>query len=342
MAESFLAYLITSKLHDRQPLYHLEKKLASQYGIDISRQSMSKWFNDLYQPLLPLYNLLKDYIIDYDIASLDATTLQVLNEPGRPPTRKSYVYCFRGGDHQHQVILYEYNEKDHKQFVKDWFEGFSGYIHADADPFFDLLAKQPGNTIVFCNAHARRKFEKITKQVSKPGIASRAMAIYQQLYRIEKKANQENLTSEQRYQLRQQKAKPTLSEFKKMLEEKYSFTSNKSDLGLVINYCLKHWDGLTTYLNDGRLHIDNNHTEREIKPFVIARKNFMFSGSQAGARALCLHFSLIRTAKLHGLNPYHYYVKILETVPYCQCVKDYEALLPWNIQLEKVRLDQAA
>ncbi|MDB4807013.1 transposase domain-containing protein [Pseudomonadales bacterium] len=81
---------------------------------------------------------------------------------------------------------------------------------------------------------------------------------------------------------------------------------------------------------------DNNLTEQEIKPFVIARKNFMFCSSVSGANALCFHFSLIRTAKRHGLDPYRYYVKILKDIPCCESVEDYEALLPWNIELEKV------
>ena len=110
----------------------------------------------------------------------------------------------------------------------------------------------------------------------------------------------------------------------------------KSGLGKAFNYCLKHWDGLCRFLDDGRLEADNNLTEQEIKPFVIARKNFMFCSSVSGANALCLHFSLIRTAKRHGLDPYRYYVKILKDIPYCESVEDYEALLPWNIALAKV------
>ena len=90
------------------------------------------------------------------------------------------------------------------------------------------------------------------------------------------------------------------------------------------------------YCEDGRYLIDNNHTEREIKPFVIARKNFLFAGSQEGARALCLHFSLIRSAKLHKLDPYLYYVEIMKAIPSCKTAEDYEALLPWNIDLAKV------
>jgi len=86
-------------------------------------------------------------------------------------------------------------------------------------------------------------------------------------------------------------------------------------------------------LHDGRLEIDNNLTEQAIKPFVIARKNFLFANSVAGAKALCMHFSLARTAILHGFDPYHYYVAVLKALPYCQTVENYEALLPWNINL---------
>ena len=89
--------------------------------------------------------------------------------------------------------------------------------------------------------------------------------------------------------------------------------------------------------------IHNNHTELEIKPFVQARKNFLFCTSVKGAHALALHFSLIRTAKLHRLDPYRYYVELFKAIPYCKTVEDYEALLPWNIRLPKVgELRQAA
>ena len=104
-----------------------------------------------------------------------------------------------------------------------------------------------------------------------------------------------------------------------------------------MRYILKNWEGFIRYLEDGRLSIDNNHTEREIKPFVIARKNFMFAQSQAGARAMALHFSLIRTAKLpEDLNPYRIYVQIMEKIPYCETVEDFEKLLPWHINMNKV------
>jgi transposase len=189
---------------------------------------------------------------------------------------------------------------------------------------------------VLCNAHARRKFEPIAKASKKAVLAHHAMQVYRKLYAIERKAKDEKLNYEQIKQLRQKHVAPILNEFKAWLESKINLVPKQSPIFKAMRYTLKHWDGLTRYLDDGRLSIDNNHTEREIKPFVIARKNFMFSKSQAGARAMAIHFSLIRTATLHGLDPYRYYVHIMEQIPHCKTFEDYEKLLPWNVDLSKV------
>ncbi|MCW8400910.1 transposase, partial [Legionella sp. PATHC038] len=103
--EEFLSFLVVSKLDDRQPLYHLERQLSERHGIDCSRQTMARWLIELMTPLRPIYNLLKDSVIEYDVASCDATTLQVLHEPGRKAETKSYVYCIRGGPPDKSVIL---------------------------------------------------------------------------------------------------------------------------------------------------------------------------------------------------------------------------------------------
>ena len=335
VTEEFLAFLVVSKLEDRQPLYHLEKQLFERHNIDCSRQSMARWLIELVSRLQPLYNLMKDEVIGYDISSCDATTLQVLREPGRKPETKSYVYCIRGGPPDKQVILYDYNDKLHKQFICDWYEGFKGYLHVDGDNFFDLIGEMPGVYLVNCNAHSRRKFEPIAQSAKNKGLAKEAMVFYKQLYKVEREAQNAAMTSAERYALRNKEAKPILDKFKKWLDSGLPTVLPKSPLGGAFNYCLNRWSGLTRYLEDGRLEIDNNATEREIKPFVIARKNFLFSTSVEGAHALCMHFSIIRTAKLHGLEPYDYYVKLLKNIPHCQSIEDYEKLLPWNITPQK-------
>lgn len=335
ITEEFLAFLATSKTDDRQPLYHLEKKLAERHGIDCSRQSMARWLIELKTPMQPLYNLLKDEIIDYDLSSCDATTLQVLKEPGRNPETKSYVYCMRGGPPDKFVILYDYNYELHKQFVQTWYEGFSGYLQVDGDNFFDLVAEK--TSIVNCMAHARRKFEPIAQSGKGKGLAKTAMHFFKRLYQVERAAKNNNLNAQQRYELRQKEAKPIVEEFGSWLKEMYPTTLPQSPLGKAINYCNERWTELTRYLDDGRLEIDNNLTEQEIKPFVIARKNFLFSDSMDGAHALCMHMGFIRTAKKHGLDPYHYYVKVLKSLPHCKSAEDYEKLLPWNIQMDDAR-----
>lgn len=326
--ESFLAFLVVSKLEDRQPLYHMEHKLSERYGIDVSRQTMARWLIDLMEPLMPIHNLLKEGVIDYDVASCDATTLQVLKEPGRAAETKSQVYCIRGGPPDKLVVLYDYNATEHKQFLQDWFNGFIGYMHVDGGNVFD------GSTdaiLVNCNAHARRKFEPIAKSNKGKGIAKEAMRYFKELYKIEREAKDKQLSPEQRYQLRQEKSKPILEKFNTWIDEIYPTLLPQSTLGNAVQYCIKYRAGLMRYLEDGRLEIDNNLTEQQIKPLVIARKNFLFCDSVSGAQALCLHMGLIRTAKLHGLDPYNYYIALLKSIPHCNSVEDYEKLLPWNI-----------
>jgi transposase len=328
--EEFLSFLVVSKLDDRQPLYHLEKQLSERYGIDCSRQTMARWMIDLMFPLQPLYNLMKDVVIDYDIASCDATMLQVLNEPGRSAETKSYVYCVRGGPPDKSVVLYEYNAKLHKQFVKDWFEGFEGYLHVDGDNFFELIGETEIVDLVNCNTHAR-KFEPVAQGTKGKGLAKEAMRFFKELYKFEREAKNNQCTPEQRFNLRQEKSKPLMDKFKLWLDEMYPSVLPQSALGKAMNYCIKLWPGLTRFLDDGRLEIDNNLTEQSIKPLVIARKNFLFCASINGAKALCMHLGFIQTAKKHGHDPYHYYVKLLKRIPHCQSLEDYENLLPWNI-----------
>ena len=250
VTESFIANIIVSKFDDRQPLYHQERRLKSRFGSQLSRQNMARWIISSAAQLMPLVNLMTDSLISYDIVSMDATT-KVLDEPDRDPSTKSYMYCFRGGGEHDQVILYDYNDTDHQTFVANWFEGFSGVIHSDADSFFNKLYAQENVHSALCHAHARGKFEAIAKTSKKAVLAHHAMQVYRKLYAVEKKATSEKLNPDEIKQLRQTHAKPLLETFKAWLE---------------------NWDGLTRYLDNGRLSIDNNHTEREIKPFVIARK----------------------------------------------------------------------
>lgn len=333
IGESLLAHLIVSKFDDRQPFYHLEKQLEHRAGLLLSRQSMARAAIKSAEVLQPLVNLLKDRMIEYDIGGFDATTLQVLKEPARSPQVKSSVYCMRGGPPDEAVTVYAYNALDHKRFIDDWFAGFSGTLHCDADPLFERLFAREGIHPSYCHAHARRQFEPIAKASKTPGLAVKALQYYRRLYRIERMAKQQDLTPEERLAFRQQHSQPLMDAFHAWLVEHAPTTLPKSPLGKAFQYVLTRWEDFNRFLLDGRLEVDNNLTEQAVKPLVIARKNFLFADSVAGAHALCVHMSLIRTAKQHGLDPYRYYEAILTALPHCTTVEEMEVLLPWRIVL---------
>jgi transposase len=331
VTNDFLSLMIVSKLYDRQPLYHLEKKFIERFSFICSRAKLARWFIDSAEKLHPLINLMQDEIRTYDVAACDPTHLQVLKEPGRKAETKSYVFCIRGGEPDKSVILYQYNAKGHKNFLTHFFEGFRGYLHVDGQNIFDELAEDGAVQLVYCNSHARRKFEPIAKAAKKPGLAVLAMEHYKKLYKIEREAKDNQMTPTQRFQLRQEKSKPLIDTFEAWLEEMVPTTLPQSSLHLAFDYTLKRKEGLRRFLIDGRLEVDNNGTEQKIKDFALQRNNFLFAYSVAGANALCIHQSLIVTAVAHKLDPYAYYCYILQRIPYCKTIEDFETLLPWNV-----------
>jgi transposase len=145
--------------------------------------------------------------------------------------------------------------------------------------------------------------------------------------------------------MRQDEAKPILAEFKKWLSKEILLTPPKGLLGKAIAYTLNQWKRLAGYIKDGCLTIDNNMAENSIRPFVIGRKNWLFSGTPKGAEASALLFSLIETAKANKLEPYAYLRYIFGKLPVASSLEDYEALLPWNItqdHMERSRLVECA
>ena len=155
---------------------------------------------------------------------------------------------------------------------------------------------------------------------------------------LKKRAKEKVLDFDVIYQLRQVQSKPQLIEFKRWLEQHIKQVPPKSPIGKAIQYCLSQWDKLISYLADGRLEIDNNRTERAVKPFVIGRKNWTFNDSVAGANAASIIFSLIETCKANQVEPYAYLKYVLSELPKCDAsqIEQLELLLPFNVQREKL------
>jgi transposase len=333
--ESLLSFIVVSKVLDRQPLYHLEKRIEEIHGWHIHRKTMARWMIQLADKLQPLINLMKDEVLGHDIASVDATTLQVLIEKDRKATVKSQVYCIRGGPPDKGVTLYEYNAYLQRSYINETFDEYQGYIQSDAAPVYADLINRENIKMVFCHAHARRYFDRIYKANRKKATESKqALVFYRKLYEIERHIKENEYSETQCYDYRQTDAKPLLADHKKWLDALSLRASPKGPLGKAVRYSIKHWEQLTAYLEDGRLEIDNNATERDIKPFVMARKNFLFSATPDGADSLGVHFGLVITARHHGHDPLKYYDFILKQIPHCKSFDDYERLLPWNVPIQ--------
>ena len=162
------------------------------------------------------------------------------------------------------------------------------------------------------------------------------MKYIKKLYKLERDARKNAFSVEEIYHMRQTESKPILEDFKKWLSKKSLETPPKGLLGKAVSYSLNQWHRLIGYIEDGHLTPDNNMAENSIRPFVVGRKNWLFSGTPEGAEASALLYSLIETAKANKLEPYTYLRYIFDRLPTASSLEDYEALLPWNVALGQV------
>ncbi|MBT8359689.1 MAG: IS66 family transposase [Deltaproteobacteria bacterium] len=327
-----VAFILTGKFVDHLPFYRQEKQF-SRLGVDISRTTMCNWAMQAASACRPLLNLLQDTIREGRYLNIDETTVQVLKEPGRSPTRKSYMWIFRRGDPDYTVLLYQYHPTRSGDVVRDFLDDFTGVVQTDGYSGYDFLDRRDGILHIGCWAHARRKFMDVIKAQGKnrkSGSADKALSYIKKLYRLEQEAQRDELPTDQIYRMRQEKALPILEDFKKWLGKKATQTPPQGLLGKAVSYTLKQWDRLIGYSEDGCLKPDNNMAENSIRPFVLGRKNWLFSGTPEGAEASALLYSLIETARANGLEPYRYLRYIFDKLPAAHSLEDYETLLPWN------------
>ncbi len=334
-----LAYVAVSKYADGLPLYRQEK-IFERIGVEISRSTMAGWMVMVGQGSKPIVELLYKGLHSGPLINVDETPVQVLNEPGRPNTTKSYMWVFRGGPPDKPIILFKYSETRSGEVPREVLAGYSGYCQTDAFSGYDgLEVAHPGIVLVGCFAHVRRNFVKVVDArgkaaKNKPGSAEVALEYIGRLYKIEKFARERELSLEEIVSLRREKTVPVLEEFKAWMDKRINQTPPKGLLGQALNYAVTRWDKLTRYIEDGNITPDNNAAENALRPFVIGRKNWLFAGHPNGAHAAAILYSLIETAKACGLDPYHYLRFLFSKIPYCRTVEDYRALLPQNLTPE--------
>lgn len=335
-----LAHITVSKYQDALPLYRQEV-ILKRIGVDLPRATLANWMIQAGSLIQPLINLLRDRLLAYDILQMDETPVQVLQEPGKTAQSKSYLWVQRGGPPDQPVVLYDYDPGRGAGVPMRLLDGFTGYLQTDGYDGYNAVVSANDLTHVGCMAHARRKFSEAVKAQGKSknksrkgGHAHRGLALIQKLYRVEKQSRK--LTPEERYGRRQRHARPILDELRVWLDDALPQVPPTTATGKALNYLHNEWDKLIRYLDDGRLEIDNNGAENAIRPFVVGRKNWLFSASVKGVRASANLYSLIETVKANGLEPYAYLRHLFTELPKAETVEAIEALLPGNLSKDRL------
>ncbi len=321
-----LAQIMVSKYVDHLPLYRQEQ-ILKRNGIDLPRSTLCNWVNSCGKLISPIIEFLKKDILTNDYIASDETKVNVLDNNGS----SSYMWVHLSGEREKRGIVYDYQENRKGENAEIFLKEFKGYHQTDAYSGYAGLHDKKEITWVACWAHARRKYIEITKTIKTPGIAHKMVKYIGQLYKIEREALDKKLDPGETKKLREKNAVPILEVIKKLLDEVKDVIPPQSILGKAVGYTLNNWQGLNNYLLDGRLRIDNNDSERSIKPFAVGRKNWMFCATTKGAKASANIYSIIETCKVNKINPYDYLKYLLNHIHDYSDPKELVNLLPYNI-----------
>lgn len=204
---------------------------------------------------------------------------------------------------------------------------FAGILQVDGYGGYTALAKRRNQVrLAFCWAHVRRKFYELAD--SSP-VATEVLRRVAMLYAIEDEVR--GLSPEQRQSVRQDRSRVIINALRHYLEARNRQVSAKSKLGEAIRYALTRWDGLSCFLDDGRVDLDSNTVERSIRPLALNRKNALFAGSDEGGDNWAVIATLIENCKLTGINPHTWLTDTLTRLANGHPANRVNELMPWTV-----------
>ena len=329
---SLISYLIYQKYSCALPLDR-QQRIFNDFGIEISKQNMANWIiktSELW--LEPFYERLKRELLKETFIQADESPLRVLTKDGKDSSSKSYMWLYKSGNYGKKISLYEYTPSRSGKNPKNFLQGFSGFLQTDDYSGYNSVENV---TRVGCLAHARRYYTDALKALPKEAqiestYAHAATKFFKEMFILEDKYK--DFSPDERLSLRQSQLKPIFQAYLSWLQEVQPKVVPRSSLGKAISYSLSNWELLTNILRDGQCELSNNAAERQIKPFVIGRKNYLFCKSPHGAKASAISYSIVETAKLNGLNPFYYLKYLLEELPNTRLSDEgsLDHLLPWS------------
>ena len=339
--EATVAHVLVSKYADHLPLYR-QAQIYARQGIDLDRSTLADWVGHAAWHLRPVHERLLEHIRASTKIFADETTAPVL-DPGRGRTKTGQLWTYArddrpwgGADPPIAVYVYAQNRKSEQPLAH--LAGFTGVVQVDGYAGYRALAQRNSVRLAFCWSHVRRRFYELAAAGPAP-IASEALERIGALYAVEKDIRGRN--PDERRAARQEKSRPIVDALEPWLREKLTLISQKTKLAEAIRYALSRWDGLTRFVDDGRVEIDSNVVERAIRPIALNRKNALFAGSDGGAENWAIVASLIETCKLNGVDPQAYMADTLSKIIDGHLASKLDELMPWAYAMPIVLRDVA-
>jgi transposase len=316
-----LAQVIVSKFFAHLPLYRQQDILARN-GIFLPRSTLCGWLAQSAQVCRPLVELMDCEILRSHVIQADETPVPVL-DPDRTSTRTGYLWA-RRGDLDHPYTIYNYTDSRGHEGPAAFLRNYRGFLQTDGYSAYDTVVRKSNGRIIAlcCWAHARRKF--FDARLSQPREVPYVLGLIEQLYEVETEAK--GWSAEHRLAARQARSVPVLARLEAYLRGQRGEALPMSKYGEAIGYVLNRWDEMCRYTTDGCLEIDNNATERTIRPCAISRKNWLFFGSDRGGETAAILFSILANARRHLIEPFAYVRALL--IASCSRPVDWQSLLP--------------
>lgn len=315
-APGLLAQVIVAKYCDHLPLYRQERIYTTRHQVILPRQTLARWMGLAADWLGLIYREINAGVVGSGYIQMDETPVRYL-EPGAKKTGTGYLWvCNRPGGE----VVYHWRTSRAAECVGEILPArWRGVLQCDGYAGYRSYARSEGREghirIAACYAHARRKF--IEAQPQAPRIVSWLLRQMAHLYQIEKYLRQERAGPRLREATRSSQSRMIHERIGKALvrlKTKKRYLP-KSSMGKAIDYALGQWPGLSVFLEDGRVEIDNNLIENAIRPTAVGKKNWLFMGdADAGQRGAIL-YTVIENCRRQGIDPYAYLREILTKLP---------------------------
>lgn len=305
LGPGYLAHVAVERFCNHMPYNRLEKKYATE-GLDLSRSVLERSMKRCAEILAPVHQEIRKQVVTGPVLFTDDTPVTIARPRGQAGSKQGRVWIYLDRDGRHS---YDFTDSRKREGPLSILSGYTGAIHADAYPGYDVLFGPEGATEVACWAHARRRF--VEAEGTEPERAREALERIGAIYAVERAAKDAHLDDDARRDLRQKHSVVLVDELFAWMAKTQAEVLPKGPLGRAFHYALKLENALRRFLSDGRLEVDNNAAERALRAVAVGRKNWLFFQTEGGGEAAVIMLSLVMSAKAAGIDPKVYLRDVL-------------------------------